>query len=118
VRIIASKGNFSEGAFGGAIGLAVAPVVEERCEGRPPTMFGGGEVVDGFGDAVVFRPLAALCDQPAAQTFDQWAGSFMSRGQACACVLAIDFTLNIEDRVDPFLRCLQPRIRSQPIRES
>lgn len=65
--------NSSEGAFGGVIGPADAPVVEERCEGRPPTMFRGGEVVDGFGDAVVFRQLAALCDQPATQTFDQWA---------------------------------------------
>ena len=75
--------------------------MEESGEGIPSLALGRHQIVDGLGDAVMFRHSGALIQQPGVQFLDQRSGSFLPHGKAGICAGAIDLALDIEDRVDP-----------------
>ena len=83
-------------SFGGIVREADAPIFEEQGEGRPALE----NVIDRLGQIVTAGELGELRAHIDMKIVDQWPAQRLADGQALLGALAIDGSLDLEQRVD------------------
>ena len=85
-----SKGKASERTFGGVVGQADPPIIEEGSKTRPTLE----HVVGGWGDRRRAGELAALLAEPGVQVLDHRPAAFLPNPAAFVRAQAVDLALN------------------------
>ena len=91
-----AESNTAQSAFGGIVREADTPIFEEQGEGGPALE----NVVDRLDQVVAPREPSELRAHIGMEIVDQGAAQRMARGQALLGALAVDRSLDREQRVD------------------